>query len=377
MRDQYTPIPAKLLAPACKLLINTVLRIAQSVIMMSIGHIKGLLYVLSRTIIYKTLDFDNPARIGRQMWLLPWAQQNCAEMVARLRRDFPDDIIHSPGYAEPLKTTGNAYEVGTFVDEWGCVYKNVQRGIIGEVKDPPVKQWSDVEKLREPIEALTVDKDKVNEFCRYSDKFILANTCPRPFERLQFLRGTENVMMDLALAQPELFELLDKLHRFFLKEVELWSRTAVDGIMFMDDWGTQQSLLISPEMWRKHFKPLYKDYIDIAHSKGKKVFMHSDGYILDIIPELIELGLDALNSQVFCMGLDNLEQFKGKITFWGEIDRQHLLPEGSPADIKDAVNMIQQHLYQNGGVIAQLEFGPGAKPDNVYAAFEAWQEFTG
>ena len=87
--------------------------------------------------------------------------------------------------------------------------------------------------------------------------------------------------------------------------------------MFMDDWGLQKGLLMNPALWVEIFKPLYKDFIDIAHKNNKKIFMHSDGYILDIIPHLIELGLDAVNSQVFCMGLENLKQFKGKITFWG------------------------------------------------------------
>ena len=104
--------------------------------------------------------------------------------------------------------------------------------------------------------------------------------------------------------------------------------------------------------------------------------MHSDGYIVDIMPDLIELGIDAINSQIFCMGLDTLEQFKGKITFWGEIDRQHILPEGTVEEVKDAVIQIKEHLYQDGGVIAQCEFGPGSKPENVEAVFEQWDKLS-
>ncbi len=202
----------------------------------------------------------------------------------------------------------------------------------------------------------------------------MANCCPRPFERLQFLRGTENVFRDMALERDELFILLGRIHKFYIKEVELWSQTEVDGLMFMDDWGSKKAMLISPDMWRQYFKPLYREYIDIAHSRGKKIFMHSDGYIMDIIPDLIELGLDALNSQIFCMGIEELGQkFSGKITFWGEVGRQQLLPNGSRQDIKDAIGKIQQHLYKSGGVIGQLEFGPGANPENVITAFDAWQ----
>ena len=115
-----------------------------------------------------------------------------------------------------------------------------------------------------------------------------------------------------------------------------------------------------------------KDYIDIAHSHGKKIFMHSDGYILDILPHLVELGLDAINSQIFCMGVDNLKPYRGKITFWGEIDRQYLLPNGTLDEIENAVKQVYDTLWDNGGCIAQLEFGAGANPNNVYKAFETW-----
>ena len=144
----------------------------------------------------------------------------------------------------------------------------------------------------------------------------------------------------------------------------------------MDDWGSQKSLLISPAMWEEIFMPMYKEYFSIAKKYGKKTFMHSDGYTLDIIPKLIEIGLDAFNTQIFCMELDKLEKYRGKITFWGEIDRQHLLPNASVEEISNAVKSVHQSLYQNGGCIAQCEFGAGAKPENIRMVFETWDKLT-
>lgn len=90
-------------------------------------------------------------------------------------------------------------------------------------------------------------------------------------------------------------------------------------------------------LWRKMFKPLYQDYVDIAHRQGKYIFMHSDGYIMDIIPDLVEMGVDALNSQLFCMDIAELgRRFKSKMTFWGEIDRHYLLPYGTTEEIRPA-----------------------------------------
>ena len=256
---------------------------------------------------------------------------------------------------------GDPYVVGTFVDEWGCVFVNVQAGVHGEVKAPALPDWDRVGDVRFPEELLTVDVAAVNVFCRNTDKFVIAGTCPRPFERLQFYRNSENLYTDLGEDRPEMLAFLKRLHEFYLKELEIWVKTEVDALMFMDDWGAQRALLISPAMWRRLFKPLYKDYIDIAHRHGKRIFMHSDGFITPIIGDLVELGLDALNCQLFTMDIEALgRQFAGKITFWGEIDRQYLLPSGTPADIDRAVRRVKDALWHDGGCIAQCEFGPAA-----------------
>jgi hypothetical protein len=79
-----------------------------------------------------------------------------------------------------------------------------------------------------------------------------------------------------------------------------------------------------------------------------------------------------MNAQLFCMGVENLRPFRGKITFWGEIDRQHLLPYGTLQQIDDAVQSVYDNLWQDGGCIAQCEFGPGGRPENVIRVYEKW-----
>jgi uroporphyrinogen decarboxylase len=332
----------------------------------------------SREIVYRTLNFDNPERIPRQLWVLPWAENNYPEKLDLIKKDFPDDIITSPGFNKVLPLTqGNPYEIGLHIDHWGCKFTSIQRGVFGEIKNPLIKgeEYEDIEALRIPIENLSIDIDKINDFCLSTDKFVMAGACPRPFERLQFIRGSEQLYVDLMLRPEGLTKVIEKMHDYYCELLSVWAKTEVDSLMFMDDWGSQRSLLIDPKLWREIFKPLYKDYIDIAHRNNKKIFMHSDGYILDIIPELIEMGLDAVNSQIFCMGVENLAQFKGKITFWGEIDRQNLLPHGSLEDIQNAVQSVKENLWEKGGCIAQCEFGPGGNPDNVHEVFETWNKY--
>jgi uroporphyrinogen decarboxylase len=330
----------------------------------------------SRELVHQTLTFASPARIPRQLWVLGWAALHYPEELARIQERFPDDLITAPAfYREPLKTEGDAYLPGTFVDEWGCMFENRQRGIIGEVKEPLLRKWKDWNKVRIPRERLSVDGRKVNEFCRKTEKFILAGGAVKPFEQLQFIRGPANLYMDLAERPEELFLLMERMHKFYREELELWASTEVDALFFADDWGSQNSLLISPGLWRQMFKPLYKDYIDIAHDHGKFAFMHTDGYVTDILPDLIDLGLDALNAQLFCMDIEDLgNRFAGEIAFWGEIDRQYLLPFGTQEEVRAAVRRVKAALYRNGGVIGQCEFSIGARPENVTAVFEAWEE---
>jgi hypothetical protein len=123
------------------------------------------------------------------------------------------------------------------------------------------------------------------------------------------------------------------------------------------------------------FKPLYKDYCDLIHSYDKFVFMHSDGFIQDIYPDIIEIGVNAINSQIFCMDFEFLSSIaKGKITFWGEIDRQHIIPSKNPIDGRNAVRKVASKLYEpRGGIIFQSEFGIGANPETLIAIFEEWE----
>jgi hypothetical protein len=329
----------------------------------------------SRDLVRRTLRFDRPERVPRQAWVLPWAEQQYPGWVARLRAEYPDDLMAAPQlYRAPLPVIGSRYEKGLYVDEWGCRFHNIHGGVIGIVHEPLIADWSQLERFRTPEEVLTVDTGSVQAFCRGTETFTLAGTLVRPFERLCFIRTMEQAMVDLADESPGLLELLRRIHEHYLREVEVWARTDVDAIMIMDDWGTQRGMMVSPRVFRRHFRPMYEDYVAIARRYGKFVFMHSDGNILDIMDDLIAIGIDALNSQVACMGVEELgRRFAGRITFWGEIDRQILLAHGTQAEVSEAVRDVRAHLYADGGVIAQCEFGPGAIPENVLHVFETWR----
>ncbi len=328
--------------------------------------------------VIKCLEFEKPDRAPRDVWPLPAITLFRIDEYEDLINRYPMDISRpelSPGWDE--ETANNTFRKGKYKDEWGSIWYLGEPGVIGEVKEPALNDWSRLKDFDPPWYLIEEGKDinHINKKCDDSEKFMLSEVCARPFERLQFVRGTENLYLDLAYGITEVDILLNMIHEFNLKHINFWCNTKVDGIFIMDDWGTNDSLLISPQIFRNKFKPLYREYCDLIHSHNKYVFFHSDGNIEEIYGDLIEVGVDALNSQLFTMDIQRLAKYKGKITFWGEIDRQHILPFGTPEEVREAVMKVRKNLDDGiGGVIAQCEWGKNNSKENIEEVFKAWLE---
>jgi hypothetical protein len=337
----------------------------------------------SRERVVRALQHKEVDRAPRELWALPGvAMFHKAEMDA-LIEEFPMDFTGpGVGYKRGRRESGTPCVIGTSTDAWGCVWTVKEDGVVGEVKRAMFADgYEGLSEYQAPWELIEgLDRAQIALNCASTDKFVLAGTETRPFERMQFLRGTEDLYCDLALDEPETYRLRDKLHEFFLAEMRFWASTPVDGVGFMDDWGAQRSLLISPEKWRQFFKPLYREYCDILHAAGKYVFFHSDGFIEAIYPDLIEVGIDAVNSQLFCMDIEKLgREHAGKITFRGEIDRQRLLPFGTEEEVRGGVRRAFRALCPNGritGVIAQCEWGVHDPARNIRAVYDEWDRLA-
>ena len=330
----------------------------------------------SRERVIATLEFTSPDRAPRELWSLPgvamFREAELLELLAAYPSDFAAPRYH---YGPSRRAHGQPGVVGENVDAWGSVWTVGEPGVVGEVKACPLSDWSALDTYELPWELLDeADLSSVNRSCAETDRFVKVGTETRPFERMQFLRGSEELFIDLAYGSPEIYRLRDMLHEFMVREMEMWAKTDVDAVSFMDDWGSQTALLISPEMWRSFYKPLYKDYCDILRSHGKYVFFHSDGHIEAIYPDLIEIGIHAVNSQLFCMNIEELgRKYAGQVTFWGEMDRQSTLPFGTVDDVRRAVRRVRKALDTGrGGVIAQCEWGVKDPKENIAAVFDEW-----
>lgn len=281
-------------------------------------------------------------------------------------------------------TGGKPNQIGKYSDGWGCIWEVLEEGVCGEVKHHPLAgddgDWSKLDSFKPPYHILdNVDMSKVNESCEINkDKFILNQwepSMPNIFERMQHLRGTEQLFMDLVYGDAELYKLRDMLFEYYYKQMEMWCKTDVDAVHIHDDWGTQISLLINPATWREFFKPVYKAFCDLAKKYNKFVVMHSDGYIDSIIPDLIEIGVNAINSQLFCMPIEELaEKYHHKICFWGEIDRQFVQPFGTVQDMYNACDRVANAFFKYGktGFVAIGYHTMNTPEANKKAEFDRW-----
>jgi uroporphyrinogen decarboxylase len=200
------------------------------------------------------------------------------------------------------------------------------------------------------------------------------------FERSWVLRGFENVLMDVAINADFYEELLDKLLEHQMAILERLLKLPVDGIWFFDDWGFQQGILIGAERWRHLFKPRYEKLYQRTHEAGKYVLSHCCGGIVQILPDVIEIGLDvyqsvqpeAKNNNPY----DLKQNFGDHITFWGGLGSQKMIPFGSPAEIKAEVRNLCKNMSKNGGYILgpAKEIQPETPDENIAAVVEAFIE---
>lgn len=330
--------------------------------------------------ILNTINFTSPDRVAMDMWVLPAARMQYGQALETVLEENPRDIVSIVG---PCETGAykEVYELGSFTDFWGCTWTNINPGVIGEIKsellgddDALAVYESPIAFLHESWKREQADLTRRVADARATGKFVIGGWL-NPFERMQFLRGVENLYCDIALESDELLRLRQIVWDFYKVYIDYWMQQDIDAIVVGDDWGSQKSLLINPDAWRAVFKPMYKDLMQRIQAAGKAVFVHSDGCIFDLYPEFIELGVKAINSQLWCMDMDKIsEQFAGKITFWGELSRQNTMPFGTPDDVLRSAQIMKSKLYRNGGLIGQCEIGREVPMDNIRAALTCWNE---
>ncbi len=327
--------------------------------------------------VWAAIRFTTPDRIPLIYGILPGAVDHFGADLARIMARYPSDFAGQDG---PLQGSFELthYHAGTDVDAWGSLWKNMGLGTIGQVSGHPIADWDALRHYRPPDLGAEdwQGLDEMIERGRERGQFVMP-AAGRLFERMHFLRGYDRLLYDIADCRPEVERLLNLVLEHDLAVAELMAQRDIDGISYMDDWGTQSALMIRPDVWRQLFKPAYRRLAQVAHDAGKAFYFHSDGCIKDIIPDLIEVGVDVLNPQFSCHDLAELAAIcRGRVCIATDLDRQHILPHGTPDEVRAYTrSVVETFVHPGGGLIGRVEAAPDTPAANIEAAYETFAEY--
>jgi uroporphyrinogen-III decarboxylase len=195
--------------------------------------------------------------------------------------------------------------------------------------------------------------------------------------RLWYLRGFENLMLDIATDEPRLQTLIDLIVEHARVVVDQWLRIGVDMMSFPEDLGTQTSSIISPARFHQWITPAYSKLVEPCHAAGVLVHQHSDGHVIELMDEFVEAGRDVINLQDLVNGIDDIAAvLKGRVCIDLDIDRQKIVPFGTRQEIHDLIEEEVRKLGSpQGGLIFTCGIYPPTPPENIDAVCSALGEF--
>ncbi len=249
---------------------------------------------------------------------------------------------------------------GRFRNEWGMVFE--ETGLYNEFAEFPLAHAETADHIKnypwpDPMAAGRFDpaQTTINKYKK--DYAVVADLETAFFETSWYLVGMEKFLMDLTIEEDYVYPLLDKVMHINTEIGKELIRRGADMLWAGDDFGTQHSMLIDPDTWRRVFKPRIKTMFEEFRKVKSdiKLAWHSCGAVTPIVPDFIEIGLDILNPiQPLAAGMEPKalkKEFGKDLTFFGGIDIQDLMPNGSPQQIKDEVKRRIEILSKNGGYI--------------------------
>ena len=280
-------------------------------------------------------------------------------------------------------------DCGDFVDSWGCVWRTTRKGIVGTVRVHPLEDLSRLDAYVPPDPATHTHMDPIDwdEHRRRVKREKAAGDLPGGgldhgyhLLRLEYLRGFENLMCDLATDTPEIRRVVDMVHTFNRDLLGRMIDTGAEMIGLPEDLGMQTGSMLGPRLFRQWVTPYHKELHDLAHASGCLTGFHCDGNIMDVADQILEIGPDVFNPQDLANGVDEFARaFKGRLCIALDFDRQHHTPFGTRREIADLVEREVKTLGSpNGGLSIQAEVRGPVPPENVDAladALETWSTY--
>jgi uroporphyrinogen decarboxylase len=333
------------------------------------------------------LGIQSPTRMMSAIFLTVYPDE---EVVRKFGIDVKMVAVNAPAGFEFHPTPE-----GKILDEWGVVYQwneDAQTHFVVEREAPlhRVTTQEEVEKHPWPDPTDPSRYRGLKEIAKHHQEEGYGVVVSAPLmvmTQTQGMRGLEQFMMDTVL-NPSLLEyMMDKIlgiqlemTRRLLEEIDPY----MDVIVVGDDLSHQGGITYSPDMYRRLFKPRHRKIMRVLKEEfgDAKVLYHCCGGVEPLLPDLIDLGIDAINPvQVSARGMGDTRKLKAKygrhLTFWGGIDTQWILPFGTPAEVRNEVRRRIEDLAQDGGFVlgAVHNIRPEIKPENIRALYEAALEY--
>lgn len=295
-----------------------------------------------------------------------------------LPEPYPRDVVFA-GMAEdpdwrPYRTW-EFEDCRQWEDEWHNVWKCLPNTTRGEVIEGAIKDWAELAGYAMPRMDMPSRYEQARQrFADNTQLYPIGLLPGFPFAIMRYLRGVENFLADVLLYPDEVNALQRSVVDLLKRCLDQWALAGCDGVMFAEDWGTQERLLVSPRLWHEMFEPGFRELAGHARGLGIDLWMHSCGYIIDIIPALVDMGIKVLQlDQPTLSGLDFLAQTcRGRTAIWSPVDIQRDLPTGDEAHIRACARELIDKLGSNGG-----GFICGAYPDPAsLGARPEWQDWA-
>jgi len=352
----------------------------------------------SRERTFLALEHKAGDRIPIDFWATK-AVTECLELeLGMTRAQFLDHYDVDLRYIEGPRYVGPSLEEGA--DIWG-----VRRGAVAAGSDGRSEAYSEV--ISPPLSAAESVED-IEKYARWPspdwfDYSVINKQCENILkekrevvfmgDRLNrvaqlkpamYLLGTEKIFMDIAVRIELVQAVFGKIREFYLAYLERILRAAkgrIDIVLTGDDFGAQNGLLISPDMWRASIRPGFREFMDLVKSYNAVSMHHTCGSVVEIIPDMIECGLKVLQSvqpEAKGMALADLKKkFGGKLCFQGGISIQKTMPYGTPDDIRREVKRIAAVVKSDGGYIFCTSHNIQADTpvENITALMDAYLEY--
>ena len=290
-----------------------------------------------------------------------WLRRLSTDVIVRYGDDlaelycrFPDDVIRvhpyeqTVGYQPPerkdrIDDVQAMMQAAEWTDEWGTRWAHAFGGVGATAVDHPIKEWSELDdylahRMPDPHAPGRLERARALLADHGERRYCMGMLPLALFERFHCLRGMENTFYDFCEHEAEVARLSEALTEYLVQLIRDFCQTSISAVCLTDDWGSQQGLLISPAMWRKFFGAHYRRIFAEIHRWDKDVIFHSCGNVMQILPDLIEAGIDVVDPvQPMAMDLNDVARsFGRKVAFSGGINDQRL-ETATPQQVRNEV----------------------------------------